>query len=266
MPSDLINFWQQCQLDKPPYFHPEDRSILWQKGGKFIDAEMPDFDTLIAKERFGPFDSKLNLSLLPVPYVGDLGRAEIVILSLNPGLEYTDYWAESKMPKLRKRLVDDLRQSLSGAVFPFWGLDPQFCWHSGFVYWEKKLRGVITKIAAKYFAKNYFKALHDLSTKLACLELIPYHSSSFGAHPLIKHLRSVEMVKKFVHETIVPEAKGGKRTLIVTRKVKEWGLQSGIRIAKNIAIYESKHAQGASLSPDSEGGKAILRHYGIETK
>lgn len=266
MPNELIAFWKQCNLDRFPYFHPEDDHLL-QSNGELIDAQMPRFDDLISQKRFGPFDTKLNLSLLPVPYVGDIRRAKIVILSLNPGLEYTDCWAESKMPAFRMRLKENLQQSLIGADFPFYGLDPQFCWHSGFVYWEKKLRDVIVRIAAERFNENYFDALRDLSKEFACLELIPYHSSSFHAHSLVKkHLPSVEMVKKFVRERLVPEAKEGKRTIIVTRQVREWGFPGIAKSKKNLILYDSGHARGASLSPVSEGGKAILRHYEIETR
>jgi hypothetical protein len=104
MPNELINFWRRCSLAAPPFAHADDLSILQKKGGRFIDAEPLNFDTFIAGPRFGDFDDhRLHLSLLPVPYGGDLSHAEIVILLLNPGFSYADYWAETKMPAFRKR-------------------------------------------------------------------------------------------------------------------------------------------------------------------
>ena len=264
MPNELIKFWQRSKLTKPPFFHPDDESTLWQGNGRFLDSEITDFDTLISQKQFGPFNDKLKLSLSPVPYAGDVAHAKFVILPLNPGLDYVDYWAETRRPEFRKRMEDNLRQSFRGVEFPFFGLDPELCWHGGFAYWEGKLRGVIRKIAEKSFDENYFKALRDLSKKLACLELVPYHSPSFHAHALIKDLPSCRIVKEFVHESLVPDAKAGKRILIVTRQVKEWKIQRDPKFAKNIIVYSSAHARGASLGPKSGGGKAILRDYGIE--
>jgi hypothetical protein len=261
MPHDLINFWCGCKLAAPPFAHPDDLSILRQKDGRLIDAERVDFDAFIAGPRFGDFDDhRLHLSLLPVPYEGDLSHAEIVILLLNPGFSYTDYWAETKMPTFRQRRKDTLRQSFKGVEFPFLELDLQFCWHSGFIWWEKKLRKVITEIAAKKFKGRYFEALRDLSRKLACVELVPYHSPSFRAHALIDQLPSVKIVRKFVRESLVPAANAGKRTLIVTRQAKAWGLPSDTR---NLVVYKGGATRGASLSPNSHGGKAILRRYDI---
>jgi hypothetical protein len=261
MPNDLINFWRRCRLAAPPFAHPDDLSILRQKGAKLIDDEPTNFDTFIAGNRFGDFDDRrLHLSLLPVPYVGDLSRAKIVILLLNPGFSYADYWAETKMPAFRKRLEDNLQQSFKGVEFPFFGLDPQFCFHGGFVWWEKKLRDVTTAIAKKKFKGRYLDALRYLSGKLACVELVPYHSSSFRAHALIDQLPSVKMVQKFVRESLVPDADAGRRTLIVTRQARAWGLPPG---TKNLVIYKGGHTRGASLSPNSPGGKAILQRYDI---
>ncbi len=261
MANTLIKFWQRCRLVEPPFAHPEDLPVLRQKGGRFIDVETTNFDTFIAGPRFGAFDDhRLHLSLLPVPYAGDLSHAEIVILLLNPGFSYVDYWAETKMPAFRQQRIGNLRQSFKGVEFPFLELDPHFCWHSGFVWWEKKLRDVITAIANKKFNGCYFEALRDLSTKLACVELVPYHSPSFRAHALIRQLPSADMMRAFVHESLVPDANAGQRTLIVTRQAKAWGFAHS---TKNIIVYRGGATRGASLSPNSQGGKAILRHYGI---
>jgi len=263
MPKELIKFWRKYKLSAPPFIHPNDHTALKPKDGKLFDFSMPDVDTLISQKRFGPFDDKLNLSLLPVPYVGDLRNAEIVILSLNPGLDYTDYWAETKMPAFRKRLEENLHQSLKGADFPFWALDPQFCWHTGFRWWEKKLHEVIIKIANNKFGKNYFKALQFLSKRLACVELVPYHSSSFRAHTLTKYLPSVKQAIDFARNSLAHDAEAGRRTVIVTRQTTEWGIR-GTKSTDDLVIYGKQHARGASLSPKSDGGKAILRRYGIE--
>jgi hypothetical protein len=259
--NDLISFWQRCPTGKPPFTHPDDLRVLQKKGKTDVDERSMNFDSYLTDQRFGRFDDRrLHSSLLPVPYLGDLANAKIVILLLNPGLSYTDYWGEAKMSTFRRRLVDNLGQSFNGVEFPFLGLDPQFCWWGGFVWWEKKLRDVATIIADKKFYGKYFDALRDLSTKLACVELIPYHSSSFSSHAILEQLPSSKMIRKFVLESLIPDSQAGKRTLIVTRQIKAWKLP---KQNDNIVVYEGGHTRGASLSQNSSGGKAILKSYGI---
>ncbi|MBI4082468.1 MAG: hypothetical protein HY423_07645 [Candidatus Lambdaproteobacteria bacterium] len=262
MPNELVDFWQSCPLDAPPFAHPGDLAVLQQQDGRNIDAEPKDFDSFVAGSRFGDFDDhRLHLSLLPIPYGGNLERAKIVILLLNPGFSYTDYWAETRVPQYRHRLKENIRQSFRGVKFPFLWLDPEFCWHSGFAWWERKLRDVLTVIAKKEFRSSYLKALQDLSTKLAHLELVPYHSPAFRAHALIRQLRSVELAQQFVRDVLVPKANAGNLTLIVTRQSATWGIPPR---TKNLVVYSGGETRGASLSRKSQGGKAILRHYGIE--
>ena len=264
MPNELIRFWKQYKLDKPPFAHPDDLAVLHQKKGRFIETDLVDFDAYIAGPRFGHSDDeRLHLSLRPIPYLGNLAKAKIFILLLNPGLTYADYWAESKSKAFSQRLENNLQQSFSGNDFPFFMLDPELCWCSGFVWWEKKLREVIRRIAKEKFNDKYIDAMRNLSTKLACLELVPYHSSSFGFYSLIKNLPSAIGVKKFVKNSLIPQAEDGKITLIVTRQAEEWGVSEQRRKNKNIVVYKGGHTRGASLSPNSDGGKAILQHYGI---
>jgi hypothetical protein len=259
MSESLIEFWKRCEFQNQPYVHQDDREAL-QKRGRWIKEDATDFSTYIAHPRFGrPDDDQLHLSLLPVPYVGDLVKAELVILLLNPGFDYSDYWAETMVPDFRSRLIETTHQSLASREYPFWALDPSFCWHTGFMWWERRLREVIQQIAASKFGGSYKDALRDLSGKLACVELIPYHSASFRDHRLIEHLPSVMHAKNFVLKTLLPEAKVGKRTLIVTRRAGDWGLKD----EDNVIVYGGGHTRGASLSPRSRGGKAILRRYGL---
>ena len=47
--------------------------------------------------------------------------------------------------------------------------------------------------------------------------------------------------------------------MVVTRAVTDWGLESG----PNVIAYSPRQARGASLGPDSPGGRAILECYGL---
>lgn len=262
MPIELVDFWRRCPLDAPPYTHPEDQSVLKQVSDQSPDVTPRDFDEFLVSPRFGAFnDHRFQLSLLPVPYLGNLAKADIVVLALNPGFGFTDYYAESRVPAFRTRLVRNLKQSFDGIDFPFLGLDPEFCWHGGFLWWEQRLREVIELIAKESFGGSYRDALRDLSNRLAVIELVPYHSRAFGRSSLIKELASSREARQFVEDYLVPEAQACRKTIIVTRKAKEWPLPN--EPSECIAIYRGGQTRGASLGRNTPGGKAILKRYRI---
>jgi hypothetical protein len=117
MPNPLIQFWRKFDVKKPPFAHHDDLPVLLQNDRWLKNDDPVDFDTFIASSRFNPEDIRLHLSLLPVPYVGDLNQAEIVVFLLNPGFSYSDYWAETKISGFRTRLEGNLQQSFEGVEF-----------------------------------------------------------------------------------------------------------------------------------------------------
>ena len=260
--SEIIEFWQRYDLKKPPYIHPDDATILEERWNGYVDSKpCLKFAQFLKSSRFGDFtDTRLHLSLIPVPYGGDLKHAEIVILLLNPGFSYTDYYAETEVPEFRKQLIKNLYQDFKGLEFPFIWLNPAFCWHSGFNWWEKKLRGVLRVIADEKFKGDYLKALQHLAQRIAHLELVPYHSPSFSGHGLIAKLESARTAKAYAQGELLATTKQRKKSVIITRRKADWGLSSSERIT----VYEGGHTRGASLGPNTAGGRAILKACGIK--
>jgi hypothetical protein len=258
MPSDLVDFWRRCDLTQAPFAHPDDLPVLRRQEGRYIDEEPKDFAGFVSSPRFGAFeDTRLHLSLLPIPYSGNLRTADIVVLLLNPGFSFSDYY-ESRSPEFCDRLKKTLAQNFTGVRFPFVWLDPEYCWHGGFRWWEQKLRAVISRIAKEKFSGKYLEALRDMSNRLALVELIPYHSSSFTAHGLIRDLPSACAARRFAQDA----ASQGDKTIIVTRQAASWNLSVE---NDHLVVYEGGLTRGASLGPSSPGGKAILARYGIQS-
>jgi hypothetical protein len=260
--EDLVNFWKALDSKTAPFAHPEDLPILRSiKNGQLIDEEpKKTYRDFVEGVRFANSDDRrLELSLLPVPYTGDLKKADIIILLLNPGLGDSDYWGEFNVPSYRERIERTLRQDLDDAEYPFCYLDPEICWSGGFRYWEKKFHSVISLIANEKFNGRYLDALRDFSSRLATVELVPYHSPTFGGHPLIGTLPSVNLIQRFVRENLLPDVENGEKTLIVTRRAKDWGMP----VSPHVIVYQGWETRGANLGPASSGGKAILRRYGV---
>lgn len=256
--SDLVDWWRPCDLEHAPFIHERDKAILEDKiFSNLVDLEPRNFEDFVHGAAFGDFGNKrLHLSLLPNPYNGHLATANIFVLLLNPGAHILDYYAEYKAPEVRKALIGNIKQELYGAEFPFIWLNPQYCFHGGFLYWEEKFRGIATEWA-RVNQRSYITALMELSRRVACLQLIPYHSIGFSAHSLIDRLPSTQIMREFVDQTLIPDALLGKKLLIVTRRVDDWAKK--IPQCKNIVTYKGGLSRGAHLGPATPGGEAILR-------
>ena len=80
---------------------------------------------------------RFHLGLVPVPYAGNLSSAKLFLLMANPGFQSLDYFAESFVPKFKKRAIQNLRQEGQEEKYPMLYLDPEFAWHGGGEYWRK---------------------------------------------------------------------------------------------------------------------------------
>ena len=127
----LVEFWNECDLHAAPYIHPRDMIEVGNEP-EFADKRIFDHRQFISSDRFAQKDDKsFHLSLLPVPYQGNLETADIFILLLNPGLGLHDYYTNDDTMH-SECLRHIIRQKLNGVKSPFLSLDPQFSW-SGWV-------------------------------------------------------------------------------------------------------------------------------------
>ncbi len=263
----LTRFWSDfAPRGGSPYIHPDDTDLFLKKGHGILDLRSANFRQFVRSERFGNFaDKQFHLSLLPVPYAGDLRRADIFVLLLNPGFNFVDYYAEYESRQFRSRLLQNLRQENHKAKFPFLYLDPSFCWHSGFVWWERKLREVGKILAKQKYEGSYLAALEELSRRVAAIELVPYHSTSFGDHKLVElGLPSSVAAQSFVKGSLLPRAAAGEVTIIVTRRPRDWGLDTK-RKRRGVVCYRGGLTRGASLGPKTSGGQAILKRLELKS-
>jgi hypothetical protein len=251
--TELVEFWRQYPPGGGLLAHPDDLPVLQKDVERYVNNEPIDFDTVINSPTFGePNDNRFRMSLKPLPYGGDLYRAEVVILLLNPGFSYADYYAENDDEYVR-RLSGNLRQEFADIEFPFLWLDPAFCWTAGYIWWEKKLRKIVRELARRCFAGNYVKALRHTSQRLAHIELVPYHSSSFNAYALLRQLVSVRMAQEFARDVLFSPT--AATTVVVTRQAAQWAPP---RDVSRVIVYDGAMTRGASLGPMTPGGAAIL--------
>ena len=252
---EIVEFWKGWSLSGPPFVHPQDLPALKTRAAELLEEPPTNLRRFIASKRFDPEDRDFHFSLLPSPYVGDVCRADILLLLLNPGFKPADYYAEWNVPEFRDRVVSNLYQRLDGVEFPFLLLDPRFCWHPGYRWWEGKLRKLAIILARKKYEGCYLDALRELANRVAAIELVPYHSAGFNHHSLLDRLASVKCAQRYVQEA----SRSKRRLIVVTRKAASWGLSA----SKNVIINSRRFTRGASLGPDTPGGKAILARLGL---
>ena len=96
---DLINAWRRFDGTKAPHLLEGDRDALTRHGHS---RRYGSWENYIGSQDFLLSSPDLHLDLLPVPYVGDLAKASIFLLLLNPGLSPVDYYAEYKVGSFRR--------------------------------------------------------------------------------------------------------------------------------------------------------------------
>jgi hypothetical protein len=255
--DQLTRFWSEMRCESAPFVHPSDvgRLLSAETKGR-VKSDAPIDPKEWVEEAKG---ARVQLGLFPVPYVGDLKRADIIICLLNPGLEAGDFHAELRVPAFRAALSRSLRQDFqSGERYPFFFLDPQWCWTGGYRWWTKKLSGIISAIASHHRC-DFDDATSLLACQIATIELFPYHSATFDMHRALAELPSCDQAREFVHQSI----NAPNKVVIVIRQVKAWRLPESDTRRPNLVVYSGGQERGAHLSPKSAGGKAILSKLGI---
>ena len=261
----LLNEWRKWDSGDFPYVLDRDANVLESPSWKPWTAKYRGWRKATGDPDFCKSeDKRLHLGLIPVPFMGDMLNASIYVLMLNPGLGPGDYF-EYKVPSFRQALLANLRQERITGVMPFVSLDPQFAWHGGFSYWHQKLKGVIEALAASRDI-SLAEARSTLGTKLAVVQLVPYHSTIFNQKAL-QQLSSVRLAMEFVRQTVAERVRAQNAIVIVTRQVKTWDrcLPDDLREEHGIIRYTGSEARGAWLSPKTRGGRAILCQLGVST-
>jgi hypothetical protein len=251
MKHGLIEAWGEQEFRRPPYKFSgdEDRFLT----GKTISIRN---DELIRHENYADLDPRmLHLALIPVPFVGNLERADIFIALINPGLCLgLDHYVET-IPEFRDLLRRNLKQELGSEAYPFFKLDPRWHWTSAGTWWHRLFGGIIRAIA-KNNGSSYVEATKLVSKRIAALELVPYHSgNSTHISGLARKLESSRLMKAYANEVIIPRAKSGEALFVVASGRSMWGVTSR---HPNV-VYPPENSRRALFDVGNGAGQKILR-------
>ena len=257
----LLEAWGAWKPDGPPYMLQADKDVLKSPRMKGKVVLCNGWESVMGNSGPNkPGDTRLHLDLIPLPFMGDLEKASVYVLMLNPGLSPMHYF-EYRDSRFRQALIANLRQKPAKGVMPFVSMDPQFAWHDGFSYWHEKLGEVIERIA-NCSGITFAEAREKLAAKLAVIQLVPYRSAK---KPSVEGLRSVELVKDYVSKIIIQERCKEKGALVImARGVSAWKTCLPKELRENfkdrrygdnggrIIRYSSGQARGASLNPHAQ--------------
>lgn len=248
MTHQFLSAWRAFEESNPPLVLPGDEVVLsplnrsgWTKCIRL--------DAYVSSPAFGdPRDRSLHLGLCPIPFVGKPSKARVFVLMLNPGLSPGDYFAEQHS-KFRAAVWANLKGESD-----FLYLDPRYGWHPGFDYWHGKLTSVIQGVARRTNV-TYQQALRRAAANTCVIQLVPYHSISFGlTEGVVRGMRSPRLAKQFVHDHVLPRVRRGDALLIVTRQKQRWDIAPD----SGAVIYEGSETRSAHLTEASRGGAKIL--------
>lgn len=247
--DDLCAAWSAIDLDSKALALSDDLMLL-RKNPRTSVTHTYEASLEEAAARDG--DERLHLSLLPQPYIGDLNKARVILLMLNPGLGPMDYYAELSGQRdgaFRSAVVSNLRQE-GNRTYPFFFLDPAFLWHPGATFWRKRLNWIVRELSAEY-GRTYDESLRYVAQHVCCLQLVPYHSAEFGlTSGIVKQLPSTKLVVAAAREI----AAGGHRLLAVMRKDKLWNLKPSEFVVQSAPA----HRRGAFVTSGSDLANRIL--------
>ena len=234
------------------------------------DKECEVFRKLEARGRIGAYGNKqeayhdpnlkpnrLNLGLLPYPFIGDLENATIFVLMANPNaghsVDYGGGWDKN-------RHIANLEQDFSGIELPFESLSRH---PNPKGYWYGRLRRIIERIK-KEKSLSHEDAIELVAKNLAVIQRSPYWSPKFV--PGAEKLPSAQLGLDYVKKEVVRRVKNDNAVLIVARRVKDWDQDNCLsdELGDNERFITKTNRFG-SLNPNTVGGKAILKHFGIDT-
>jgi len=255
--EDLISFWRGS-INSTSTCHPEDLStLLSSKPGLCTN------DDLVMSYLNETTQTPFELSLLPIPYNGDLKSAKIFILMLNPGLSLSDYHIADH-PEFITDSINVINQTYLDNGFPFSCLNPKYYYWSGFQYWHTKLQPLIKEIQTIKHFKSYRDALSLVAQNIATVQFVAYHSRKFGSpqEQVISQLTSPKKAQSYVRYLIDLACKE-EILLLVGRAAQRW--QGITEIQKELPpnIFINRH-RGFHLNNFGPGilnktSKLILR-------
>lgn len=194
----------------------------------------------------------LRTNLLPQQIIGDLHRGKIYICSLNPGYGSDDEIIEDEklaekngFPYYKEKILNEFLQGEKSERKNHFFIAEQMKKSGGAKWWRGKLhqrdsnsslvQAIINEYEQNGIIVDEEMVFSFLSKLIVSLELFPYHSKQMDK-TLLKNCESVEKIKEYVHNELIPNAKKNNQIVIFTRSIKEWNVSDEEKNMKNVVL------------------------------
>lgn len=170
----------------------------------------------------------------PTPYVGPLRTAKVVFLYLSPGLSEDDL-VEAGSAEFRERAK---RAREGREPMPSQEEHP-----AGAKWWYERTKCLGFK-------------WEDVRSKIAGLEISPYHSRQVPKQEALISLPSARASVDWAQNVLFPEAVAGKRLVVCLRSRSCWGLKAG---KQGDALYAPNTTRGGHMHHSALRNEIIRR-------
>lgn len=170
---------------------------------------------------------RLELELLPEPWVGSLG-APIVLLALNPGVSAEDFTLH-RTSEFRNRVIACHCQQKT--EWPYYYLDPDV--EGPGARWSRRILGPLIRECG----------LAAVARGVVLLEYLPYHSRHFA------HRRLALPSQTFSFE-LVRASLAKASAIFVTRGIKVW-TEAVPSLIQNPKLFRTRSVQNISISQNN---------------
>ena len=220
-----------------------------------VDDDASEETKKAAEEKY-----KLQLSVYPQHFVGNIDKAKIIILSLNPGYstEYYDAY-KNRINKNGTKYEQTIKENLE-MVRPFFHAF-ELSNESDLGYWGNKMKCWVEDYDKKD-NKKIIESLKKITENIALAEFFPYHSISYNdmydkigkstSSNSNRKIKDYLPTQKFLFEKIKKriDDKNDEVIIILTRSFAKW--YEAIPELKNYEnCFEVNNPNHPSLKPEN---------------
>lgn len=170
---------------------------LPQKAPFVLPEDLP----VIQRNNRPNLPSHVRTEVLPVPYLGRLETAKVVLLNLNPGFVDEDI----EISRRNALYVEQNRRTLSFDSEPaFFCLANKFSATPGYQWWNTRLKELIQEVGRP-----------NVLGKVMCIQYFPYHSKEFRQY-------SELLPSQVFSFYLVEQAMNQGKVIVIMRRKQEW--------------------------------------------
>lgn len=239
-------------------------SITEENGKFFASSDKIFLDKIQKNTKYKKLDddSKLDLSVIPLHFIGDIYKAKVLVLNLNPGIDekYLSFYNENK--EYQEKIFNNLTfKDTKFFEFDYYTENNEGYWSRlSFLFSDKYSEKIVRNESGDdiedldmYFTKN-----------IALVEFFPYHSKKFSGikdiyKSTVKEMKKYLPSQQFVFNIIRERIEKENVIILFSRATTEW-----IKAIPEIKSYNKVYKCSNPLNPSFKLNHILKLNMGEE--